>query len=145
MRKFLRNFESWENNRWRLLNIYFYPKNIKLKKSLTPAGKVTNKLSTFISPKIAERSKAKSAKRSFTSKNNKSNFQLRAFSFASFLLSNFEQNYLDNSVVILSARVNELIFYNCFGFGLKRFLELESLLSGSLFFCFQNKQIIKIQ
>ncbi len=35
---------------------------------LTPAGKVTNKLSTCISPKMAERSEAKSAKRSFASK-----------------------------------------------------------------------------
>jgi len=46
-------------------------KLIKYKKKyphLTLAGKMTNKLSNYILPKLAERSEAKSAKRSFASK-----------------------------------------------------------------------------
>ena len=38
------------------------------KLTLTPAGKVTNLLSSFFSLEMAERSEAKSAKRSFASK-----------------------------------------------------------------------------
>ena len=46
---------------------------------LTPAGKVTNKLSNWISLKLAERSEATSAKRSFASKHFKFSFLTRSF------------------------------------------------------------------
>jgi hypothetical protein len=49
-------------------SIVVFKKRICQKKIFKPAGKVTNKLSTLNSPELADRSEAKSAKRSFALK-----------------------------------------------------------------------------
>ena len=64
-------------------NIKFQPKysssSLINRKGLTPAGKVTSKLSTSFSLKLTQRSEAKSAKRSFASKYLKFLFLTRSF------------------------------------------------------------------
>ena len=76
-------------------------------KGLTPAGKVTNKLVASFSLKMAERSEAKSAKRSFASKIKNSKYfdaKLRFALLASLRSAVFSEIQVDNLLVTFPAR-----------------------------------------